>query len=120
MRPTVPCNCVFKKRPPYVYLQRNAVVLTALEGCQTLLRESTKEPTQCQELVSGWPDYIRIVDAYDHGIGGVVFGELTQCTLVVFRWEWPADIKQNLILSANPTGGITNSDLEMAGYLCYG
>ena len=29
----LPCNCVFKKRPPYVYLQRNAAVLTVLEGC---------------------------------------------------------------------------------------
>ena len=89
----------------YVYLQRNAAVLTALEGCQTLLRKSTKEPTRCRELVSGWPDYIGIVDASGHGVGGVVLGELTQCTPIVFRWEWPADIKQNLISSANPTGG---------------
>ena len=66
----------------------------ALEGCRTLLRESTIEPTRCQELVSGWPDYIGIVDASGHGVGRVVFGELTQCTPVVFHWEWPADIKQ--------------------------
>ena len=53
----------------YVYLQRNAAVLTALEGCQTLLRKSTKEPTRCRELVSGWPDYIGVVDASGHGVG---------------------------------------------------
>ena len=57
------------------------------------------------------------MDASGHGVGGVLFGELTQCTPVVFRWEWPTDIKQHLILSANPTGGITNSDLEMVGLL---
>jgi hypothetical protein len=112
----LPCNRVFKN-PLYVYLQRDAAVLTALEGCQTLLCESTKEPTQCRELVSGWPDYIRIVDASGHGVGGVVLGELSQCTPVVFRWEWPADIKQNLISFSNPTGGITNSNLEMEGLL---
>jgi hypothetical protein len=68
-------------------------------------------------LVSGWPDYIGIVDASGHGVGGVVFGELSNCTPVVFRWEWPADIKQNIISSSNPTGGLTNSDQEMAGLL---
>jgi len=80
-----PCNRVLKKRPPYVYLQRNVAVLTAVEGCRTLLRESTKEPTRCRELVSGWPDYIGIVDASGHGVGGVVVGELSNCAPVVFR-----------------------------------
>ena len=113
----LPCNRVLKKHPPYIYLQQNAAVLTALEGYRTLLRESTQEPTRCRELVSGWPDYIGIVDASDHGVRRVVFGGLSQCTPVVFRWELPADIKQNLILSSNPTGGITNSNLEMVGLL---
>ena len=117
MRPTVVVQPCLQKRPPYVYLQRNAAVLTKLEGCQTLLLESTKDPTRCRELVSGWPDYIGIVDASGHGVGGVVFGEINQCTPIVFCWEWPADIKQNLISSANPMGGITNSDLEMTGLL---
>jgi hypothetical protein len=112
-----PCNRVLTKRPPYVYLQRNVAVLTAVEGCQTLLRESTKEPTRWQELVSGWPDYIGIVDASGQGVGGVVVGELSDCTPVVFRWEWPANIKNNIVSSSNPTGGLTNSDLEMAGLL---
>ena len=32
-----PCNRVLKKRPPYIYLHQNVAILTALEGCQTLL-----------------------------------------------------------------------------------
>ncbi len=87
----------------------------ALEGCQTLLRESTNELTQCRELVSGWPEYIGIVNASGHGVGGVVFGELSSCTLVVFQLEWPDDVKQNIISLSNPTGSLTNSNLEMAG-----
>ena len=51
------------------------------------------------------------------GVGGVVVGKLSNCTSVVFRWEWPADIKNNIVLFSNPTGGLTNSDLEMAGLL---
>jgi hypothetical protein len=47
--------------------------------------------------VAGWPDYIGIVDASGHGVGGVVFGELSACTPVVFRWEWSDNIKQEII-----------------------
>ncbi len=34
-----------------------------------------------------------------------------------FASEWPADIKKNIVSSSNPTGGLTKSDLEMAGLL---
>ncbi len=109
-----PCNILLKLHLTYVYLHQNPAVLEALEGCRTLFWESTTEPTHCRELVSGWPDYIGIVDASGHGVGGVVFGELSACTPVVFRWEWPNDIKQDIISLANPTGRLTNSNLEMA------
>jgi hypothetical protein len=65
--------------------------------------------------VSGWPDYIGIVDASGHGVGGVVVGEPSACTLIVFKWEWPDNIKQNIISLSNRTGTIMNSDLEMVG-----
>jgi hypothetical protein len=96
-----------------MYLQRNRNILTVLEECQTLLRESTNEPTRCRELMAGWPDYIGTVDASGHGVGGVVFGELSTCTPVVFRWEWPNNIKQDIISLTNPTGRLTSPDLEM-------
>ncbi len=79
-----PCNRLLAKRPSYVYLNKNTNILTSLEGCQTLLRESTVEPTKCRKLICGWPDYVGIVDASSHGIGGVVFGETSACTLPVF------------------------------------
>jgi hypothetical protein len=41
--------------------------------------------------------------------------EISACTPVVFRWEWLDDIKHNIISLTNPTGKLTNSDLEMAG-----
>jgi hypothetical protein len=111
------CNRVLKRRPAYVYLHHNKAILEVLAGCCTLLRESTTKPTHCRELVSGWPDYIGIVDASGHGAGGVVFGELSACTPVVFRWEWSDDIKKDIKTLANPNGRLTNSDLEMAGLL---
>jgi hypothetical protein len=112
-----PCNRVLKVQSPYVYLHQNARVLNAIEGCQTLLRESTREPTRCPELTCGWPDFIWIVDASSHGIGGVIFGELSGCKPTVFRWQWPEDIQSQIKTFENPNGTITNSDLEMAGLL---
>ena len=42
-------------------------------------------------------------------------GEAQACTPTVFRMEWPEDIKADIIASTNPSGRLTNSDLEMAG-----
>ncbi len=80
----LPCNHVLKLRPPHMYLHRIVRVLNAIEGCRTLLRESTQKLTRCQELTCGWPDFISIVNASSHGNGGVIFGELSGCTPTVF------------------------------------
>ena len=68
--------------------------------------------------MAGWPDYIGVHDASGQGVGGVVFGENMGCTPTVFWYEWPEDVKRNIITRTNRHGGITNSDLEMAGLLC--
>ncbi len=65
----------------------------------------------------GWPDFIGIVDASSHGVGGVVMGETSQCIPTVFCWEWPQDVTTNVRSFSNPMGTITNSNLEMAGVL---
>ncbi len=69
------------------------------------------------ELTCGWPDYIGIIDASSHGVGGVVVGELLGCVLTVFQWQWPEDIRTQVVSFDNPAGNITNSDSEMAGLL---
>ena len=35
----------------------------------------------------------------------------------MFRYQWPDDIMQDVVSEVNPTGRLTNSDLEMAGLL---
>ena len=35
----------------------------------------------------------------------------------VWRFEWPEDIKARLVSFKNPTGDITNSDLELGAFL---
>jgi hypothetical protein len=112
-----PCNWVLRVRPEVVYLHSSKGLLEAIADARTLLRESTSAPTRCKELVAGWPDYIGIQDASGQGVGGVIFGEHSACPPTVFRYEWPEDIKANIVTRENRGGGITNSDLEMAGLL---
>jgi hypothetical protein len=112
-----PCNKILQLKPRTVYLHRNKPVLNAKKGCRTLLRESTREPMRCRELTCGWPDYIGIVDASSHSVGGVMVGELSGCVPTVFQWQWPEDIRTQVISFDNPAGNITNLDLEIAGLL---
>jgi len=107
-----PCNKILQTKPPIIYLQRNPMLRATIMGCRTLLRESSDSPSHCHELVSGWPDYIGVCDALSHGIGGIIFGENKTCVPIVFRWEWPQEIKD-----LYHEGVITNSDLKMAGLL---
>jgi len=112
-----PCNWMLRVRPEVVYLHSNKGLMEAIADARTLLRESTSAPTQCKELVAGWPDYIGVQDASGQGVGGVIFGENKACPPTVFRYEWPEDIKANIVTRDNCGGSITNSDLEMAGLL---
>ena len=80
-----PCNKILQKKPSLVYLQQNPVLLAAIMGCCTLLRESSNSPTRYHELVGRWPDYIRICDASSYGVGGVIFGKNEACVPTVFR-----------------------------------
>ena len=72
---------------------------------------------RCRELVAGWPDFIGVVDASSHGVGGVIIGKLSECLPTVFKLQWPLDITANVISEANPKGTITNSDLKLAGLI---
>ncbi len=47
----------------------------------------------------------------------MVIEERAECIPTVFRWQWPLDITSNIRSNTNPTGWITNSDLDMAGIL---
>jgi len=91
--------------------------MEAITDIRTILRASTATPTQCKDLVADWPDYIGIVDASSHGVGGVVIGELSELPPTVFRLQWPPEITKDLVSFDKPNCKITNSDLEMAGLL---
>ena len=91
-----PMNKLLRKRPPFVYLHRNREVREMVRDCRTLIREATKEPTKCRELVMGAPDYVGVKDASVHGVGGFIVGENKECLPTVFRMPWPDDIKREV------------------------
>ena len=69
-------------------------------------------PTRLGEIVPDTPVCIGAHDAVGQGAGGVWF---TPDRNLVWRARFPPDIIARLVSSDNPTGDITNSDLEQAG-----
>jgi len=112
-----PCNTILRIQPKYVLLNKSEALKQAITDCRTLLRVSTKAPTKCKELVAGWPDFVGVKDASGYGVGGFIVGENKACIPTVFRFEWPQDIRDEIISESNPNGKLTNSDLECAGLL---
>ena len=108
---------ILAKQPKFVFLHRNKQITQALQECRLFLQKSVSAPTKCNNLVTAWPDYIGIKDASKQGVGGIIIGENKVVPPTVFRLQWPDDIKADVISKTNPTGSITNSDLEMAGLL---
>ena len=112
-----PCNDIIRLAPEVVYLHRNKALCIALGDIRQLLQASIALPTKCRELVQAWPHFVGVKDSCNEGVGGVIIGEKATCTPTVFRIPWPPDIKADINTKDNPTGKLTNSDLEMAGLL---
>jgi hypothetical protein len=113
-----PCNKLLCKEPKLVFLGRNEKLATAIRDMRTLLilREASAKPTCCRELVMGHPDYVGVVDASGHGIGGVIIGENKECIPTVFCMEWPQWVKDEVNKTNSGKDGLcTNSELEMGG-----
>lgn len=108
---------LLSREPPVVFLQKDTKLYAALYECMAFLRESSLLPTPCRSLVSAWPDIVGVTDASSFGVGGVVVGERMAIPPTVFRYQWPPAITAAVKSDSNPTGTLTNSDLELAALL---
>ena len=72
-------------------------------------------PTYLAEIVPQEPTLLGATDAAKAGMGGIYY----DCTGQAYLWRlpFPDDIQRRLVSEANPSGSITNSDLEQAGLL---
>ncbi|KAL3793071.1 hypothetical protein HJC23_003079 [Cyclotella cryptica] len=108
---------ILGREPRVVFLRRNEKLRTAVHECCIFLLNSVSHPTKCRSLMGGWPHIVGVTDASKHGVGGVIIGENMALPPTVFRYEWPEEIQNDLCSETNPTGSLTNSDLELAALL---
>ena len=86
-----------------------------LSDFEALAQDISLRPMRLAEVVLDYPLVIGSVDAAKLGMGGVLFTSGHPPTL----WcaAFPPEIREHLVSFENPSGDLTNSDLEQAGIL---
>jgi hypothetical protein len=87
-----------------------------IEDLHTLALDVSNRPTRIGELFPKHPEDVGgLTDACKHRLGGVVFPSPDLgIPPMVWREEVPLNIQAEVVTEDNPTGTITNSDLELA------
>ena len=104
----------------------NKGVHQALDDFRWLLNDIASRPTRIAEVVPLNSSAEGHHDASGTGAGGVWFpsshlnprGKFDHKP-ILWRYKWPDDIIANLVTTENPSGTVTNSDLELAGGLIH-
>ena len=109
-----PLNNPMKGSPKQVGMGASSEVQAALEDLISIMKMLSRHPTHVNELVADMPRYAGYQDAAVEGTGGVWFSLINHMLPSVWREEFPTNIAANVISDDNPSGGITNSDLELA------
>jgi hypothetical protein len=88
-----------------------------LDDLRWLVRDLHARPTRLREVVDTDPGALGASDAAAPGMGGVIFVPTAAGLVVPLLWRapFPLAIQRALVSSSNPSGTITNSDLELAG-----
>jgi hypothetical protein len=115
-----PLNRALRGAPTTVALSANGDVRSALLDLRQLVLKLADRPTHVNEiLLPDDPAYIGYCDASAFGAGGVWFSGTSPLPETVWRLQWPRDITAAVVSESNPTGTLTNSDLEMAAVVLH-
>jgi hypothetical protein len=109
-----PLNFAMRGNPTTIGLGRASETRAALEDLISLMKMLSMRPTHVNELVADMPHYAGYHDAAAEGAGGVWFSLTDNMPPSVWRERFPHDIEADIITDDNPSGSITNSDLELA------
>jgi len=113
-----------------------------LDDLRWMAQQLTERPTRLAEIIPMEAQYVGTCDAAGAGMGGVWLpdsGDLTTVPArnlvgalphrrlrpvaahppILWRHQFPQHIRDNLVSSTNPSGAITNSDLELAGRIAH-
>ena len=107
-----PLNNILKAPEKSITLGEDAQA--AVRDICTLIHQLHKRPTHVNELLPNPPSYVAYHDAAAEGAGGVWFSLVSNMQPLVWRVAFPQDIADEVRSDNNPTGSITNSDLELA------
>jgi hypothetical protein len=99
----------------------------SLNDFQWIYNDICQRPTRIAEVVPLLPSALGYHDAAGIGAGGVWFPATDlaprqgthQQEPLLWRLQWPEDIRKNLVTETNPHGSINNSELELAGGLLH-
>lgn len=120
-----PINDALQGSLPRIGLGQQSDVRQTLLDLISLIQSLASRPTHICELLPDDPEYIGFCDASAAGAGGVWFApcftDTNLCTFTprVWRLPFPADITASVVSVSNPSGTLTNSDLELAALLLH-
>ena len=96
-------------------LRLTAMMHDFLDDFRWLVRHLHHRPARIYTLFPGLANTVGATDASGFGLGGVFFvARATAYDAYVWRDTFPASVTEHLVSETNPTGQITNSDLELA------
>jgi hypothetical protein len=82
---------------------------------------ATRPTSMLEVILSAWPSTRGACNASGKETGGVHFVWGTDGTIQAYVWRstFPLKVTRQLVTTANPTGKINNSDLELAGLVAH-
>ena len=100
-----------------LYLTR--AVHDQLDDFRWLAQHLASRPTRWGEVVDSDPEFLGAVDASGSGMGGVWLHSSGTGVPILWRQQFDAAVTARLVSADNPSGDITNSDLEQTGLTCH-
>jgi hypothetical protein len=90
-----------------------------LDDIRWLADNLRARPTRWAEIVDSAPAFLGTVDASGQGMGGIWLSADDNCHPILWRSEFPASVQSRLVTYDNPSGNLTNSDLEQLALTCH-
>jgi hypothetical protein len=113
-----PVNRALRGHPSTISLSASGEVQAALLDLRQLVTTLAARPTHVRKILPVQdPDYIRYCDA--SAFGAFLFSGTSPVPETVWRLQWPPDITAAVVSESNPTGTLTNSDLQMAAVVLH-
>ena len=102
-----------QNNPKFIPLTTELILI--LQDWQYIIRFMKFHPSLVLQLVQNFPDYVGHSDSCKLGTGGTWTSGLKVMKPLLWQYEWPQDIQDDLITDENKQGGLTINDLELAG-----